>query len=294
MNSKYYDNGVPMPYKSDVKTQVSSGQGGCTNSGFNYGTSTKLVYDVPCMRDSVMQSVAPLYYQINPNFAKNINGCNDTNGGAQRPSHNGVGASLPVGVNPNAVAPAQQPPIVDLESVFYNLNLKNDKSKKGNLNPVNLNKIQLYNEPICNNFLTPDSSLLTLPKSLYREQSCNRFYNLNTNPESNVYYSDSINTRLESSDNYVTPYPYIISDDMTFPQPTKTHPMVPAVAYPQNNGTQVLMKNLSINNPQNPYYVDNNMIYNNGSNINPMGKGRNTQAESESESESGNSTDNEM
>ena len=294
MNSKYYDNGIPAPYKSDMPLNVSSGQGGCTNSGFNYGTSSKLVYDFPYIKDRTQQSIEPLFHQINPNFSTNVNGCNCTNGGSLRPSHNGIGASLPVGTNKNSAAIAQQPPIVDLESVFYNLNLKNDKSKKGNLNPVNLNKIQLYNEPICNNFLTPQNSLMEVPRQLYKEISINRFYNLNTNPQKNVYYDGAVNTRLESSDNFQTMLPYQLTDDMTFPQPTQQNfNNLPTNNYPQNNGTHVLMNNLTINNPQNPYFVDNNMVYNNGSNIRPMQK-QVQQNVSDSESESGNSTDNEM
>ena len=266
------DNGMPMKFTDQCQTP--SNTGSCTNSGFNYGISSKLGYDQSCIKDSIEQSVAPLQSVLDPNRVRNCKQCLNPNGSAPRSSFMGWGDSLPI---ENAgIAPAQQ--LSDIDSIMTNRNVKESKDKKGKLNPVNLNEFKLYDSAMCNNFLDPLNSTLTFPKQLYREMSINRFYSLNNNPQKNIYWDGAVNSRLEASDNYDMPYPYSISGDLDLPNATKTVPSVQPNQYKQN-GVPVLMKNETINNVQQPYAVTNNFnLYNPSNNSN---------------NSSGNSTDNE-
>ena len=57
----------------DFPEKISPPTTKCTNSGFNFGISTKLKYDNDYTYDYVDQSTAPLNSLIDPNRAKNCN-----------------------------------------------------------------------------------------------------------------------------------------------------------------------------------------------------------------------------
>ena len=202
-NSQYSDSGLPV-----FKTNV------CTNSGFNYGYSGNLSYDPEFIRDDTEQSTAPLMSILDPNRVKNCSQGLSLNG--PRASHNGWGNSIPL-ANPS-ITPAQD--LIDIDSIMSNRNVKQDRSKKGHVNTVDVFKFKTYDAKLCDRTLDPLNSTLTYPKQLYREMSINRFYDLNINPQVNIYYDWAVNSQLEAKDNYDYPYPYFIGMDESLPNPT--------------------------------------------------------------------------
>lgn len=183
----------------------------CTNSGFNYGVSSRLHYDSDFIQDDIEQSTAPLMSVIDPNRVKNCSQCLSYFG--PRQGHNGWGDSIAL-ADPG-VAPAQQ--LVDIDSIMSNRNVKQDRSKKGMVNMVDVFKFKTYDSSICDRALDPLSSISTFPKQLYREMSINRFYDLNLNPQVNIYYDWAVNSRLEAKDNYDYPYPFSVTHDNAIP-----------------------------------------------------------------------------
>lgn len=200
----YNNSGLPT-----FKTNV------CTNSGFNYGYSSNLAYDPSFIHDDIEQSTAPLMSILDPNRVKNCNQCLSLNG--PRASHNGWGDSIPI-PNPS-ITPAQD--LIDIDSIMSNRNVKQDRSKKGHVNMVDVFKFKTYDAKLCDRGLDPLNSTLTYPKQLYREMSINRFYDLNINPQVNIYYDWAVNSQLEAKDNYDYPYPYFIGMDESLPNSLK-------------------------------------------------------------------------
>ena len=149
--------------------------------------------------------------QIDPNRVKNCNQCLSYFG--PRQGHNGWGDSIAL-ANPG-LTPAQS--LVDIDSIMSNRNVKQDRSKKGMVNMVDVFKFKTYDSTICDRALDPLSSITTFPKQLYREMSINRFYDLNLNPQVNIYYDWAVNSQLEAKDNYDYPYPFSITQDNTIP-----------------------------------------------------------------------------
>ena len=201
-NTQYNNSGIPT-----FRTNV------CTNSGFNYGYSGNLAYDPETIRDDIEQSTSPLMSVLDPNRVKNCSQCLSLNG--PRAGHNGWGNSIPV-AEPS-VTPAQD--LIDIDSIMSNRNVKQDRSKKGHVNMVDVFKFKTYDTKLCDRGLDPLNSTLTYPKQLYREMSINRFYDLNINPQVNIFYPWAVNSQLEAKDNYDYPYPYFIGMDETLPKP---------------------------------------------------------------------------
>ena len=204
-NSSYNNNELPT-----FKTNV------CTNSGFNYGHSSNLSYDPEFIHDDIEQSTSPLMSILDPNRVKNYSQCLSLNG--PRTGHNGWGNSIPI-ANPS-LTPAQD--LIDIDSIMSNRNVKQDRSKKGHVNTVDVTKFTNYDTKLCDRGLDPLNSTLNYPKQLYREMSINRFYDLNINPQVNIYYDWAVNSQLEAKDNYDHPYPYFNSIDNSLPNPIAT------------------------------------------------------------------------
>jgi hypothetical protein len=276
MTSKM-DTGVQQRFYGGKCKENLIGNGACTNSGFNYGNSSKLAYDVGCIKDSIQQSTAPIQSTMDPNRIRNCKQCLSLNG--PRASYMGwAGDSLPIASA--GVSPFNQ--VIDVDSIMSNRNVKQERTKKGKVNPVDINKFKLYDSPECNHFLDPLNTTLTTPKQLYREMSINRFYNQNLPNDKPIFWNFEINSRLQAADNFDNPYPYSVAGNV---EPDA----IPSVAnaqpspYPQN-GVPVLMTNLAINSPQTPIPITNGFsLYN-----------RMARSVNDSDSESGNSTDNEM
>ena len=208
----------------------------CTNSGFNFGQSTRLYYDDDCANDYTEQSTAPLQSIIDPNRAKNCNQCLSLNG--PRAGHNGWGNSIPI-ANPG-IDPAQE--LIDIDSIMSNRNVKTTRARRGMVNDIDVFKFKTYDAGLCDKGLDPLSSILTYPKQLYREMSINRFYDLNINPQVNIYWDQAVNSQLEAKDNYKTPYPYSVENWDALPTELQGQNIPCNTVCPGNCNTKVLQQ----------------------------------------------------
>jgi hypothetical protein len=187
--------------------QQNSNNQNCGNSGFNFGSSSRLGYDTNNIDERIQQSTAPLQSILDPVRVRNCNECHSLNG--PRSGKNGYGVSIPI-QNPS-ITPAQD--LVDIDSVMTNRNVKTTKTRRGMVNDVDLNKYKLHDAKLCDRGLDPLSSILSYPKQLYREMSINRFYDNNINPQLNIYWNGAVNSRLEAKDNYNYDLPYSLEQD---------------------------------------------------------------------------------
>ena len=124
-----------------------------------------------------------------------------------------------------------------------NLNVKQSRDKRGMVNNIDVFKFKTYDTKLCDRSLDPLSSIATYPKQLYREMSINRFYDLNINPQLNIYWDAAVNSQLEAKDNYDNPYPYFLDGDYSLPTaiPGKAQPC--KTVCNSNCGTKVLVRN---------------------------------------------------
>lgn len=210
----------------------------CSISGFNFGQSSRLQYDPSFIRDDIEQSTAPIQSILDQNRVKNCSECFALNNGrGQR--INGFGDNIPL-ANPG-LTPAQQ--LTDIDSIMKNLNVKASRDKRGMVNNIDVFKFKTYDTKLCDRGLDPLSSIETYPKQLYREMSINRFYDLNINPQTNIWWNFSVNSQLEAKDNYANPYPYSVDNDDALPNaiPGKSQPC--KTVCNSNCGTNVLVRN---------------------------------------------------
>lgn len=189
----------------------------CLNSnknrsrGVNFGHSSRLDYDNCFINDDIEQSVGPLLYRMNPNQIDNCNACLSVFG--PRTGPNGYGDSTTVG---HTVAPSQD--LVDVESILSNRNVIASKCKDGKVNDINVLDFKLQHARTCNDFLDPISTHLTNPPTNYRELAVNRFYDLPTNPQMNIFWNFAVNSQLEAKDNFFEKQPRLPKSDPTLPK----------------------------------------------------------------------------
>lgn len=180
----------------------------------NIGSSSRLIYDKCAYEDRLQESTGPLMYKLDPNRIKNCKECLSIYG--PRSSLNGHGVSI---VGERGIAPAQD--VVDVESILSNRNVLASKCKDGKVNDINVNNFKLNHSTVCNHFLDPLASRLTNPTANYRGMSINRFYDLPKNPQADIFWDFSVNTRLEAKDNYKERIPKMLSPDPLMPKPVK-------------------------------------------------------------------------
>lgn len=210
----------------------------CSNSGFNFGRSSKLQYDPSFIEDDIEQSVAPLQSILDPNRVKNCSQCFALNQGrGQR--INGFGDNIPL-ANPG-LTPAQE--LTDIDSIMKNLNVKASRDKRGMVNTIDVFKFKTYDTKLCDRGLDPLSSIATYPKQLYREMSINRFYDLNKNPQANIFWNWAVNSQLEAKDNYDNPYPYFLDNDDSLPTALQGKAPTCKTGCNSTCGTKVLVRN---------------------------------------------------
>ena len=181
-------------------------------SGFYTGHFSRPRYDDCAYPEDLYESTAPYEYVMNPDRIHNCNGCLTTFG--PRSSHNGAGVSTPHG---DTIAAAQQ--YVDIDSVLSNRNVPLSKCKRGKVNPVDVTKIKTQNLPVCNDYLDAQHTKMTDPPMFYRGAPINRFFDLNKDPQANIFYDWAVNTTLEAKDNFVPDLPVPMTDDDTVPDP---------------------------------------------------------------------------
>ena len=172
----------------------------------NFGHSSRLPYDDSTYFDKVQESVAPLQYRMDTNNIYNCDACLSTLG--PRSGFMGFGVSMPV---ENEPAVSQRPEVVDIESVLTNRNVYASKDRMNEVNSIDVTKLKLKNPKICNSFLNPISSRLSNPVANYRDMGVNRFYDLNKNPQANIFNDFAVNTTLEAKDNFIQEVPKIWS-----------------------------------------------------------------------------------
>lgn len=172
----------------------------------NIGHSSRLGYDYQAYADRLDESVSPLGYRLDVNRIDNCGKCNTFFG--PRASYYGDSVSIIGAKHGNATAQK----LTDVESVLQNLNVKKSKRRIDQVNPINLTNAEKVHLPECNKFLDPLSTKLSYPVSNYREIATNRFYNLNHNPQENIFYDFAVNTSLEAKDNYRIVPPTLMSD----------------------------------------------------------------------------------
>lgn len=187
-------------------------------SNRNQGYSSREKYDKCYNNEQIERSVGPMLYKLNPNQINNCNACLSTfgpraSGGTNR-GVMGYGDSTSVG---HRTSPAQD--LVDVDSILSNRNVIKSKCKDGDVNSINVTKFQLQHARVCNDYLDPISSLLTNPSQNYKEMMISRFYDLGASPQENIFYDYSINTSLESRDNYKIRIPNLLKYDATLPKP---------------------------------------------------------------------------
>lgn len=173
----------------------------------NIGHSSRLPYDKCAYEDRLKESVSPLSYKLDENQIKHCNDCLSTLG--PRSSLMGNGVSTYVG---HPVAVSQQ--LVDVESILSNRNVKQSKCKTGKVNKIDVTKYGVEHMRICNNELDPLSSRLTYPAANYRDMAINRFYNLDRNPQENIFWNFEVNSSLETKDNFKFKVPKVMKEQM--------------------------------------------------------------------------------
>lgn len=191
-------------------------------SRLNIGHSSRLGYDKCAYSDRLEESVGPIGYRLDPNWQENCSQCLSTLG--PRSSHMGHGVSSAVG---HPIATSQK--LVDVESVLTNRNLKTTKCRRDGVNPINVTKFGVKHTRICNDYLNPLSSRMTYPAANYRDMAINRFYNLDRNPQANVFYDFAVDTKLEAKDNFIVEIPKLWPD---FSRPESIPGINKSVRYP--------------------------------------------------------------
>lgn len=168
----------------------------------NYGHSSNLKYDDCYFNNQLHQSTQPLIYKLDTNAIFNEGQFLSTIG--PRPSFMGNGVSTVINSNyidrGHPVATAQY--LTDVESILTNRNVHSSSCRNGNMNPANLTKMKCNHLTEYNRFLDPISTHLTHPPIKYREASIDRFYDLNNDPQRNIFWNFAVNTSLEAKDNF--------------------------------------------------------------------------------------------
>jgi len=179
-------------------------------SGFFVGHFSNARYDPNAYIDEVYESTSPYEYTMNTDRIHNCNGCLTVFG--PRSSYLGAGVSGPL-LDP--IAAAQQ--YVDIDSVMSNRNVPISKSKRGKVNPVPITKIKTQHLPVCNDYLDAQHTKMSDPPMFYRGAPINRFYDLNKDPQANIFYSFSEDTNLSMKDSYNPILPIPLDNDTTVP-----------------------------------------------------------------------------
>lgn len=180
----------------------------------NFGHSSKLQYDDCYYSDRLKESTGPLGYRLNGNYNTNCSSCLSTLGPRSGFMGNDVSTTV------SADTPARAQYVTDVESILKNLNVPQSRCKTGKTNNIDVNKFSLKHASLCNKFLDPMASRLSYPAATYRDMAVNRFYDLNQDPQANIFWDSASNTRLEAKDNYMEQLPKPRADN-SLPQEIK-------------------------------------------------------------------------
>jgi len=165
----------------------------------NIGHSSRLSYDGCAYNDRLKESTGPLGYKIATDQIYNCKSCLPIGATSARASNNGIGNDVSR-TSKTGFAPKQD--LIDVDSIMSNRNVKLSKCKSGKTNPIDLTKMQKYDQPYCDNMLDRDSSRLSHPATSYKGVPINRFYNLPNDPQANIFWNGAVNSKLEAKDNH--------------------------------------------------------------------------------------------
>lgn len=181
----------------------------------NIGHSSRQQYDPCAYPDKLSEIVGHGNYRLSPDQMYNCDNCLSTLG--PRSSNNGRGNDVSR-VLSTGYAPSQD--LIDVDSIMSNRNVKHSRCKSGKVNPIDINKYDLINNNMCNNFLDPESSRLSFPAANYRDMSINRFYNLPLDPQVPIFWNFAENTKLQAKDNFRPDIP-LVWPDISLPKENK-------------------------------------------------------------------------
>jgi len=184
---------------------------------FHAGHFSNPRYDKCAYPEDLYESTAPYAYIMNTDRIHNCNGCLTTFG--PRSGLFGAGVSSITG---DVIAAAQQN--VDIDSVMSNRNVPLSKCRRGKVNPIDVSRISTKNLPVCNDYLDGQHSRMTDPAMFYRGVAINRFYDLNKDPQANIFYDWAVNTSLEAKDNFIPELPVPLTDVNMVPNKRDNEP----------------------------------------------------------------------
>lgn len=162
----------------------------------NIGHSSKLIYDKNAYLTKTEMMTEPMKYKLSKDRIYNKNQAFTSFG--PRTSYMGNNVSTIIG---HPAATSQY--LTDIDSVFTNRNVLISKARTSQVNPINPTKFkQIHLKDDTTKFLDPITTRLTNPAFNYKEAPIDRFYNLNQNPQNNIFWNFSVNTDLEMKDNF--------------------------------------------------------------------------------------------
>lgn len=175
----------------------------------NFGYFSRLSYDKGAYEDKLFESTYGLGYKTNIDQIYNKDGCFYDNG--PNTSFMGVGISSPIGN-----VPAQAQKLIDVDSLMSNRNVKRSKLKKGRVNDIDINKFEYKHFPNCKKSMETIQSRMELPAMMYRDIGIDRFYDLPRNPQKNIFWDFSVESRNDAKDKYMPQKPRQIDNSNMF------------------------------------------------------------------------------
>ena len=198
----------------------------------NIGHSSRLPYDSKFYADHLDESVGPGDYRLQTYSIYSKASCVPPVG--VNYGFNGAGVST---ICPYNYAMAQR--LVDVDSDLSNRGLIQSRSRDARTNIKDLDKQKFFNLNNCpeginckNDSLSPEHTHLTASPKNCRGIGVNRFYNLKTDPQANIYYPWTINSVLEAKDNYVPEAPLVLDNTCVHPKEDTTRVHPPCVTIP--------------------------------------------------------------
>ena len=148
--------------------------------------SSQQRYDVKATIEATKRSTDPGQYMLDTNYANNCATCFAPYG--------------PTSVRGGATVPGY---VVDVDSILRGFTKIHSKSNEQQ-QPDDLSGYELEMPVDCNAFVETEYSRYTNPIQAYRGIQPDRFYELNQDPQCNIFWDFSVNTQLQARDNHVT------------------------------------------------------------------------------------------
>jgi len=122
---------------------------------------------------------------------------------------------------------SKNPNLVDDETILKNQSYDRIGCGRDGVWYIDVNQQNVDLNPYCGKWLTPDPTLLSLPKSYFKELEIDRFYDLQRPQQSFVQWDYAANSRLQAKDAFVQLYPTPISANPSIPPVQRSRGEVP-------------------------------------------------------------------